>query len=88
MVKFPMKTTIDVRDDLYRRAKAAAAMRGETVKDFITSAIADRLEREAAQQASGRGWRRAFGRATPEQVSEVDAIAAREFEEVDPEEWR
>ena len=83
-----MKTTIDVREELYRRAKAAAALRGESVRDFITSAIADRLERLAAQEPPGRGWRRAFGRARPEQVEEVDGIIAGEFEGVDSEEWR
>ena len=30
-----MKTTIEVPDDLYRRAKAEAALRGRKLKDLI-----------------------------------------------------
>lgn len=34
-----MKTTIEVPDKLFRDAKAAAAKRGESLKDLITRAI-------------------------------------------------
>lgn len=34
-----MRTTIDVPEDLLRRAKAAAALRGMTLKDWVTEAI-------------------------------------------------
>lgn len=30
-----MKTTIEVSDDLYRRAKAEAALRGRKLKDLV-----------------------------------------------------
>ena len=32
---FAMKTTIEVPDDLYRRAKAEAALRGHKPKDVV-----------------------------------------------------
>ena len=34
-----MKTTIDLPDQLFRRAKATAAERGLSLKDFITAAV-------------------------------------------------
>lgn len=34
-----MKTTIDMPDDLFRQAKAAAAIRGQTLKQLVTVAI-------------------------------------------------
>ena len=34
-----MKTTIDVPDDLYRRAKAEAALRGRRVKDLVEEGL-------------------------------------------------
>jgi predicted HicB family RNase H-like nuclease len=33
-----------IPDELHRRAKAAAAMRGETLKDYITEALEDAVD--------------------------------------------
>lgn len=35
----------EIPDDLHRRAKAAAAMKGQTLKDFITEALAAAVEK-------------------------------------------
>src|SRR5437868_13583860 len=35
----PMKTTIEVSDDLYRRAKAEAALRGRKLKDLVAEGL-------------------------------------------------
>ena len=34
-----MRTTIDLPDNLFRQVKAEAALRGETLKEFVQSAI-------------------------------------------------
>ena len=44
-----MKTTIEVPDDLYRRAKSAAALRGRKLKDLVADGL--RLVLEAPRQA-------------------------------------
>jgi hypothetical protein len=41
-----MRTTIEIPDDLFRRAKATAALSGSTLKDLVIRA----LEREFAKQ--------------------------------------
>ena len=35
----------EIPDDLHRRAKAAAAMKGQTLKDFVTDALAAAVEK-------------------------------------------
>lgn len=40
-----MKTRIDLPDGLFRRAKAAAAVEGITLKDFITKAVESKLDK-------------------------------------------
>ena len=81
-----MKTTIDLPDDLFRKAKATAALRGESLKSLISTALRHELERVAA--GSGEpGWRRLYGVATPEQVAEVDLIVGKELAQVDEAEW-
>ena len=44
-----MKTTLEMPDELFRRAKTTAAQRGQSLKQLVTVA----LERELAGPASG-----------------------------------
>lgn len=43
-----MRTTIDLPDSLFRRVKAAASMKGLTLKKFITRAIEREIETQKA----------------------------------------
>jgi len=83
-----MKTTLEIPDEVFRRSKAAAAMRGESLKDFVTESLRVRLEERSPEEPSEPGWRRVFGKADPSAVAEVDAIIAEEFETTDPDSWR
>lgn len=49
-----MKTTIEISDDLFRRAKAAAAMQGRSLKDFVAAGLRKELG-ETAEDESGEG---------------------------------
>ena len=40
-----MRTTVDIPDLLYRRAKAKAALRGETFKRFLVKAVRNELKK-------------------------------------------
>jgi hypothetical protein len=39
-----MKTTVELSDDLYRRAKATAALRGQRLKDLVEEGLRRVLE--------------------------------------------
>lgn len=82
-----MKTTLESPDDLFRRTKATASLRGESLEDFVTKALQLHLEREAAADSPQRGWRSVFGQARREEVEPVDAIVTEELERVEPDEW-
>ncbi|MFL4971123.1 MAG: hypothetical protein ACJ8D4_01250 [Xanthobacteraceae bacterium] len=47
-----MKTTVEVPDDLYRRAKAEAALRGRKLKDLVEEGL--RLVLQAPSKNRGR----------------------------------
>lgn len=81
-----MKTTIEIPDEIFRQTKAQAALRGETLKAFITAALMAYLAREDSASPQ-RGWRSVFGEARPAEVEEVDAVIAAELEQVDAGEW-
>jgi hypothetical protein len=38
-----MKTTLEIADQLLRKAKATAAERGQSLKEFVTEALRDKL---------------------------------------------
>jgi hypothetical protein len=75
MVKWAtVKTTLEIPDDLFRRTKATAALRGESLKEFVTTALRAHVEALAAEAPRDRGWRSVFGLASPEEVEEIDRI--------------
>ena len=75
-------------DELFRRTKATAALAGETIKEFVTAAVRERLERQAPGGARSIGWRAAFGLARAKETDQLDRIINAEFEDVDPEDWQ
>jgi len=83
-----MKTTLEIPDDLFRRTKAVAALRGESLKDFVTEALQAHLDSRIPAPSSERGWRSVFGKARKEDVEAVDAVIAAELEHVDPADWQ
>lgn len=45
-----MKTTIELPDDLYRKAKAQAALRSKSLKALITQAVRHEVEKPASSK--------------------------------------
>lgn len=84
-----MKTTVELPDELLMRAKATAAMRGESLRDLMSAAIRSHLGRqEAATVSPRRGWRSVFGKARAEEVEAIEAVVAEELERIEPHGWR
>lgn len=86
-----MKTTLEIPDPLFRRAKATAAQHGQTLKQFVTDALNDKLA-IAKRGQKPAGWRVVLGKLTPElkkAAREVDGIIkAPDFREIDEEDWK
>ena len=83
-----MKTTLEVPDALFRKAKARAAQRGQTLKDLVTEALEEKLSgRRVAARVPGPTWMRGFGalRALKKETAKIQARIDREFEVVEPE---
>ncbi len=58
-----MKTTLELPDPLFRRAKATAAERGQSLKDFVTDALREKLSGNApASQSAEPAWMQGFGK--------------------------
>ena len=83
-----MKTTLEMPDELFRRAKTVAAKRGQSLKQLVTTALEHELagpapgiksskRKQAEVEASLREFERIskeISAAWPERVSAVEAI--------------
>ena len=58
-----MKTTIEIPDPLFRKAKSRAAERGQTLREFVTDALQARLAKDSgAGRSDEPKWMGEFGR--------------------------
>jgi hypothetical protein len=86
-----MKTTLEIPDQLFRKAKATAAQRGQSLKEFVAEALKDKL-------AAGHGsslvqepeWMQGFGmlKHLHEETVRIQSIIDEEFEVIEPEDRR
>ena len=79
-----MKTTIELPDATFRQAKALAAARGTTLKQFFTEALDEKLRRcgrERTGPESEPPWMAAFGGLSDlsSEHRRVNAIIEEEF---------
>ena len=85
-----MKTIIELPDAAFRQAKALAASRGMTLKQFFTDALVDKLRR-CADDAAGlereAPWMTGFGALADlsHEHRRVGQAIAEEFETLAPE---
>ena len=58
-----MKTTIEIPDTLFRKAKSKAAERGQTLRAWITEALQEKLAgRTSGAVPNEPDWMRGFGK--------------------------
>jgi hypothetical protein len=83
-----MKTTIEIADPLFRRAKLAAVKKGMSFKRYVSEALVQRIEAENPTDA--RPWMSAFGGMADahEETVKIDQVIADEFGVIDPEGWK
>jgi len=83
-----MKTTIELPDPLFRKAKATAAERGQSLKDFVTEALIDKLDsRRAKGTPAEPEWMTGFGelRRLRKETAHIQSLIDETFETVEAE---
>ena len=86
-----MKTTLELPDPLFRKAKATAAERGQSLKEFVTEALRDKLVPGTRRAyASEPGWMKGFGKLKRlhKETVRVQSVVDHEFEVIEPEDRR
>ncbi len=84
-----MKTTIEIPDALFRRAKAAASQQGLSLKEFFTDAVQQKLRARGGASPNEPAWMAAFGglRELRAENKRIKRIIEKEFETIDEEDW-
>ena len=83
-----MKTTLDIPDPLFRKAKSVAAERGQSLKAFVAEALQDKLAPGPSRDAAlGPAWMQGFGKLKRlrKETRRIETVIAREFEVIEPE---
>ena len=82
-----MKTTIEIEDTLFRRAKFAAAERGIPLRALVSEALTDKLNSPVDKE---RPWMKGFGelRDLHEETMRIERIIEEEFGQIEPEDWK
>ena len=82
-----MKTTLEIPDPIFRRAKAKAAERGQALREFVTEAVQEKLDGRAGVRSGGPPWMRGFGRLRElrRETARIQRAIDREFDVIEPE---
>ena len=77
-----MKTTLEIPDALFRRAKSAAVERGIPFRELVSEALADKLR---AGCSKAKPWMKSFGklRALRKETARINRVIEVEFESID-----
>jgi hypothetical protein len=80
-----MKTTLEIPDTIFRRAKSAAAHRGIPFREYVTEAVKDKLA--ADMKSSERPELAAFGklRHLRGETTKINRLIEQEFEQIETE---
>ena len=83
-----MKTTIEIPDPLFRKAKATAAERSQSLKEFVTEALQEKLAVNAGKIGLREpAWMQGFGklRRLRKETVRIQARIEEAFEVIEPE---
>ncbi len=85
-----MKTTLEIPDMLFRKAKSQAAQEGKPLKDLFAEGLEMRLRIRGAEFTElEKPWMQAFGGlySLHEENLNIDGVIQAEFGEIDKDQW-
>ena len=82
-----MKTTLEIPDPIFRRAKSAAAERGIPLREFVTEAVRDKLAGPA--RTAEKPWMKHFGKLKHlhKETVRINRLIEEDSERIDTEMW-
>jgi hypothetical protein len=83
-----MKTTLEIPDAVFRRAKSAAAARGVPLREFVTQAVREKLAVNSTPPE--RPWVKHMGKLKHlhRETERINQLIEQTSEKIDAEMWR
>ena len=81
-----MKTTVEIPDAIFRRAKAKAAEQKIPLRQFVSEAVAEKLEAKSPDPAKARVKLAGGLRRLRKETARINRLIENEFEGTEPEE--
>jgi hypothetical protein len=80
-----MKTTLEIPDAIFRRAKSVAAERGIPFRSLVSEALSDKLH--AHSDKDSKDWMKTFGklRHLQKETARINRIIEKEFGRIETE---
>jgi len=81
-----VKTTLEIPDTLFRRAKSAAAHQGISMRELVTGALEEKLRVRDEEKP----WLKLFGglRALGSETARLNSLMEEEFGQIEPAYWQ
>ncbi|MGB6633707.1 MAG: hypothetical protein WBE52_20885 [Terriglobales bacterium] len=78
-----MKTTLEIPDVIFRRAKTVAAERGIPFRALVSEALADKLR--AQSDRDSKPWMKTFGelRHLHKETARINRLLEKEFDQIE-----
>ena len=84
-----MKTTVNIRDDIFRRAKARAALAGKPLSRYLEDALDRALQDDEPDTRSWAQWAEELPTLSPAAAEGLETMLnSADFRVVDPEMWK
>ncbi len=82
-----MKTTLEIPDPLFRKAKATAARQGRTLKQLVQEALTEKIARVEGSAAGPKPWLALAGslKHLRTETRRIDRVIEAEFGGIEPE---
>lgn len=82
-----MKTTLEIPDAIFRKAKSTAAEQGIPLREFVTQALTEKLK---TPPSGPKRWAAVAGklRHLRAETARINRYIEEEFERIEPESWK
>jgi len=83
----PVKTTLEIPESLFRRAKAAAARQGRSLKQLVQEALSEKIARLDGASRQQKPWMVLAGglKHLHSESRRIERVIEAEFENIEPE---
>ena len=85
-----MKTTLEIPEPLFRKAKATAARQGRTLKQLVQEALSEKIARVDGVSSKQKPWMVLAGglKHLHSENRRIQRVIDAEFENIEPEDWQ